>query len=238
MSTATTNLTPQQLRLGLLRWGIKQVVFTLLLGVALFVSAGTSAWQAGLLTFAIVAALQVINGVILLVRSPELLVERAQMKANVYRWDIPLAVTMAYGSHLVAVVAGLDFRFAWSTPLGGGALLAGVILMLAGNLLTMWAMLVNQFFSGLVRIQTERGHRVADGGPYGWVRHPGYAGMLLFVVGFPLALEQSWALLPAALVVSVTFLRTSREDAVLQANLPGYAEFARRVRYRLLPFIW
>jgi protein-S-isoprenylcysteine O-methyltransferase Ste14 len=99
-------------------------------------------------------------------------------------------------------------------------------------------MFANRFFSAHVRIQTERGHAVVDSGPYGVVRHPGYVGMSIFTLGTPLALGSWLAQIPAILTVAVLIYRTALEDRTLQAELPGYADYAGRVRYRLLPGLW
>jgi protein-S-isoprenylcysteine O-methyltransferase Ste14 len=100
------------------------------------------------------------------------------------------------------------------------------------------ALFSNPFFSGVVRIQTERGHQVISHGPYRLLRHPGYAGNLLYYLAVPLFLDTLWAYLPALLLVLVTVIRTALEDRTLQAELDGYAAYAGRVRYRLLPGIW
>ena len=96
----------------------------------------------------------------------------------------------------------------------------------------------NRFFSGVVRIQTERGHTLVTGGPYSWMRHPGYAGGLLYYIETPFFLNSIWALMPAVLACMVLVLRTALEDGVLQAELAGYARYAMRVRCRLVPGIW
>jgi protein-S-isoprenylcysteine O-methyltransferase Ste14 len=97
---------------------------------------------------------------------------------------------------------------------------------------------VNKFFEPTVRIQTDRGHRVIDTGPYAIVRHPGYAFGSGFFLGMPSALGSYWALIPAALVCPLLVLRTIWEDQTLREELPGYKEYAQRVRYRLIPGVW
>jgi protein-S-isoprenylcysteine O-methyltransferase Ste14 len=101
-----------------------------------------------------------------------------------------------------------------------------------------WAMMRNDFFSALVRIQNDRGHRVTTQGPYRFVRHPGYVGMLMFSVATPFMLGSWWALFPAAVNLFVGALRTSLEDRTLYLELDGYADYARAVPYRLVPGIW
>jgi protein-S-isoprenylcysteine O-methyltransferase Ste14 len=102
----------------------------------------------------------------------------------------------------------------------------------------MWALAVNRFFSSAVRIQTERGHEVCDTGPYRYVRHPGYAGNVLPLFGIVLALSSLWTVIPAVIALIIVVVRTELEDRTLQAELPGYQDYAQRVRYRLLPGIY
>ena len=90
----------------------------------------------------------------------------------------------------------------------------------------------------MVRIQTDRGHKVVSSGPYRWMRHPGYAGALLTYLATPFWLDSRWTFLPVIFIAIVLGIRTSLEDKTLQAELEGYREYARRVRYRLLPGIW
>jgi protein-S-isoprenylcysteine O-methyltransferase Ste14 len=96
----------------------------------------------------------------------------------------------------------------------------------------------NRFFSGMVRLQTDRGHQVVSSGPYQWVRHPGYAGVLLVYLATPVFLDTSWAFLPTGFTMILFVIRTALEDRFLQDELEGYRDYARRVRYRLLPGIW
>lgn len=114
----------------------------------------------------------------------------------------------------------------------------GLGLTFLGYGISAWALLENRFFSRVVRIQVERNHVVCDTGPYRFIRHPGYAGNLLGLVGLALGLASLWTLLPAVLALVVTLVRTSLEDQALQNELPGYREYARRTRFRLFPGIY
>ena len=116
----------------------------------------------------------------------------------------------------------------------GGALAAAALSMA----LVTWSMASNRFFSSYVRIQKDRGHVVASGGPYRYVRHPGYVGMLGFGLATPLILGSVWALIPAGLTLVVVVVRTALEDRTLQRELEGYQAYAQRVRYRLVPGLW
>jgi protein-S-isoprenylcysteine O-methyltransferase Ste14 len=101
-----------------------------------------------------------------------------------------------------------------------------------------WAMRSNPFFSSTVRIQQERGHQVVSAGPYRWMRHPGYVGVVFHYLAMPLVFGSLWAYLPVALLFVITVIRTALEDRTLQSELPGYREYAQSVRYRLLPGVW
>jgi protein-S-isoprenylcysteine O-methyltransferase Ste14 len=136
-------------------------------------------------------------------------------------------------------IAGLDRgRFHWSDTVPLSLRLAAIVVFAAGSSLGLWAMHVNRFFSSIVRIQRERGHQLVTGGPYRWVRHPGYAGAIPAVIASGIALC-SWAA-TAVGALSVPFLvwRTIAEDRVLRAQLPGYEAYAQSVRWRLLPGVW
>jgi protein-S-isoprenylcysteine O-methyltransferase Ste14 len=140
-------------------------------------------------------------------------------------------------AHLV--VAGLDVgRFHWSGPLPIGLQAAGLAVYVAAISLSVWAMLVNRFFSPVVRIQGERGHHLITGGPYGFVRHPGYLGVILASLSSGVALGSWWSLVPLLGALGLVFRRTILEDRMLRAELPGYADYAKHVCYRLLPGVW
>jgi protein-S-isoprenylcysteine O-methyltransferase Ste14 len=111
--------------------------------------------------------------------------------------------------------------------------------IVAAYALVFWAMVENRFFSSVVRIQSERGQHVVESGPYAFVRHPGYSAGILILAASGVALG-SWIAAAFLVAVSVPFLlyRVIREDRVLQEQLPGYRDYAQRVRWRLVPGIW
>jgi protein-S-isoprenylcysteine O-methyltransferase Ste14 len=104
--------------------------------------------------------------------------------------------------------------------------------------LVFWTMTENTYLSEIVRIQKERGHRVCTTGPYKYVRHPMYAGVILIILCLPLALGSFYSLIPGSLIILLFILRTFLEDKTLQDELPGYRDYAGRVRYKLIPGIW
>jgi protein-S-isoprenylcysteine O-methyltransferase Ste14 len=99
-------------------------------------------------------------------------------------------------------------------------------------------MVSNAFFSTAVRIQYDREHSVESSGPYGYIRHPGYLGIIIYNLSTPLILGSVWAILPAGILILLFIIRTFMEDTTLKVKLEGYSEYAKRVRFRLIPFIW
>ena len=138
----------------------------------------------------------------------------------------------------MVIVAGLDHRYNWSPEFPLWLIIIGFILISLGYALAAWALAENRFFPSVVRIQMDRGHVVCDSGPYRIVRHPGYAGNILPLLGIVLAFGSVWTLIPAAVALIIAVIRTGLEDQTLQEELPGYREYARRVHYRLIPGIY
>ena len=174
-------------------------------------------------------------------RHPGLMAERqnAEKFQDAKAWDKVLAPLMALSiSFPLQIVAGLDHRFVWSPAFPLWLIVLGFILTSLGYAFAVWAMAENRFFSSVVRIQTDRGHAVCDSGPYRLVRHPGYAGNIPPLLGIVLALGSVWALIPAVAALIIAVVRTAFEDQTLQEELPGYRDYARRVRYRLIPGIY
>lgn len=216
-----------------------QLFITLALAIAiLFGTSGKLDWVWGWLYVASYLVIVVFNAVILLPRHSELIAERGRMKKDAKSWDKMISIPLTILSLGVWVVAGLDIRFAWTGGISLALQIVSFIIYILGNLMVTWAMVSNKYFSTMVRIQEERGHTVAISGPYQFVRHPGYLGMIFSWLFTALTLGSWWTLIPGVLLVSVYVLRTALEDRTLQAELDGYKEYAERVRYRLLPGIW
>jgi protein-S-isoprenylcysteine O-methyltransferase Ste14 len=174
-------------------------------------------------------------------RHPGLMAERQNIEnvQNAKAWDKVLAPLMAVSvGYPMVVVAGLDHRYDWSSEFPVWLIVIGFILISLGYAFAAWALAENRFFSSVVRIQTDRGHVVCDSGPYRSVRHPGYAGNILALFGIVLALNSVWTLIPAAVASIIAVIRTVLEDRTLQEELPGYRDYAQRVRYRLMPWIY
>jgi len=179
------------------------------------------------------------TAVLSLVMDPELIAERATIGEGTKRWDIVPSFMIGRISPLaILIVAGLDIRFAWSPIIPLTLKIIALIPAMAGMVLVDWAVLSNRFFSGVVRIQKERGHTTVDSGPYRYIRHPGYTGTIAYNLFIPLVLSSLWTFIPAGLVIVVTVVRTIFEDRTLWAELDGYQNYASRVRPRLIPGLW
>ena len=214
------------------------IVFSLAItSVCLFGSAGRLDWSNAWVLLGINFAASLVSST-LLWRNPELLAERSNVKAG-KNWDKAIvAVVVLLGPVATWVTAGLDTRFHWSATMPPLAFIAGVAIAIQAAALIAWSMWSNKFFSSVVRIQKDRGHVVVSAGPYRFVRHPGYTGISAFTLVTPLILNSRWALVPAVATAAVSVLRTVLEDRTLHNELDGYADYARRVKYRLVPAIW
>jgi protein-S-isoprenylcysteine O-methyltransferase Ste14 len=220
--------------------GLVSLATTLaVMGAALFLSAGTLQWPHGLAFLAVFFILVLVSIAWLWRVNPEIFAARRQMTSEGTKsWDVVLISILLAGFLATLIVAGLDGgRFGWA-PAPPWAVSVGYVLMLLGCLGSGWAQAVNRHFEPSVRIQTDRDHHVITTGPYAFVRHPGYVSGAILAIGIALALGSLWALLPAALVGVVLVIRTNLEDATLQRELPGYAEYAARVRSKWIPGVW
>ncbi|MBN1283843.1 MAG: isoprenylcysteine carboxylmethyltransferase family protein [Anaerolineae bacterium] len=215
------------------------IISLVVLSAVLFGLAGRLDWVMGWVTIVAYGVVYVI--VILAVPvGRELAEERTMPKADTPWWDKLIATLGSLVTPLgYLVVAGLDQRNGWTVadiPLW--LQVAGVVALVLGLLFASWAVAENRFYARYVRIQKERGHTAVTSGPYRFIRHPGYVGTMVMSLGIPLALGSLWALALGALFGVAMVIRTALEDRYLQANLPGYKDYAQLVRYRLLPGIW
>jgi protein-S-isoprenylcysteine O-methyltransferase Ste14 len=207
----------------------------------LFLAAGRIDWWEAWAYVAMSVFVLLSSRSILLLKSPGLASERAEasQRENVKSWDRILMPSTAIVGPLVSwVLAGLDERFGWSPDLPDSVQLIALAVILLGGMIGTWAMIANRFFSSHVRIQTDRGHTVVTDGPYRIVRHPGYAGGILSWIAAPFFFSSYAVVVPTVLVIFAMVIRTALEDRTLQAELPGYKEYAGSVRYRLLPGLW
>ena len=210
-----------------------------LLGALLFIPAGTLKWPMAWALIGVHLLYLFALMLILLRVNPSLIAERSRLVTeDTKSWDKWLNPTLGIVLLGGWIVDGLDYRFGWSPEMSLSLQLAGLAVVILGYILFGWAMVVNQYFSRVVRIQEDRGHQVCTGGPYQFVRHPGYAGFIPAFLGMALALGSWLALLPMAVAAALLALRTALEDRTLHEELPGYEAYAAQVRYRLLPGVW
>lgn len=226
---------------NMLRAVIGFAIYMLLAPIALFIAAGTLDWPIAWL-FVILQFVAIIGSrLISMWRHPDLLRERADVAGGkgAASWDklmVPIIAILA--PVIIMIVAGLDHRFGWPPDFAPIVQYVATFLIVLGYGVSVWAMGVNRFFSAVARIQEERGQVVVTSGPYRILRHPSYAGGLLAGLATPFMLNTLWALIPSIISIVVLIIRTVFEDRMLVDGLEGYADYAKRTRYRLIPGIW
>lgn len=216
---------------------VQVFVLVLIYAACLFIPAGTLRWwnacaYLGFFLLSICTA-----GLYLATKHPAIVNERgrkSQLTKDFDRLFARLYGALSLGAY---VLAGLDFRLSW-TGVALWAQVAAFAFLLPCMFVPYWVMWVNRYAATTVRVETDRGHTVVKAGPYHFVRHPMYAGMLLGSLFLPLALNSLWMYLPIAVMMALVIWRTVREDAALQAELPGYSAYVDQVHYRLMPGVW
>jgi protein-S-isoprenylcysteine O-methyltransferase Ste14 len=224
----------RRLRTALASWNA--AVFAAWL-FAPFALAGTVGWAAGWLHLGVVVAGALAEGRHVSRSNPALEKRRRRIGPGTKAWDL------GWNALFWPLMASIDVAAGFQYGRRGNAMSfaawpLGLVLVASGFFLSAWAMGANPYFEGTVRIQTEVGHRVFEGGPYRLVRHPGYLGLVLWALGTPLLLLSTWSIGPALATAAWIVLRTGLEDATLRRELPGYGDYASRTRCRLLPGVW
>ena len=237
---SNNEITPEARR-AIIKWCVQALLGLIGYAVIIFLSAGTISWVWGWVLIGILGVFLLAHPLILVPLNPDLLVERGKgiRTEGVKAWDRWVAPLAGGVMPFISwILAGLDVRFGWTGPVGLAWHLIGMLGLATGLGIFLWALACNAYFSEGVRIQEECGHTVATGGPYQFVRHPGYSGAILSQLSTPLLLGSIWAVIPSIGSVIFYVLRTSLEDATLVSELPGYLEFTRETRFRLLPGVW
>jgi protein-S-isoprenylcysteine O-methyltransferase Ste14 len=225
---------------GLMRRFVKQTAVTLLVMAAiLFVAAGTLDWPGAWVLLAETGVLGLVSAAIIARRDPELMRERMRgpIQSAQKPWDKGLLIAVFTLCVAMPIVAGLEVRFGtaavppWLQALGALALAFGLYVFHI-------VMETNSYASAVVRIQSERGHQVVSTGPYAWVRHPMYSGAIFYFLGLGLLLGSWWAVGIGVIILALFGLRAVWEEETLKRELDGYAAYAERVRYRLIPGVW
>lgn len=218
---------------------LQNTILTVAMGALLFASAGTLHWASAWVFLIAAALLGPLCGWWLYRLDPALLAERLRPVIQREQPPADKAFIIAFIAAILAwlIAMGLDRRhLASDMPLALQAV--GFVLYLACMLFTMWVFRENSFAAPVVKLQAERAQRVISTGPYAHVRHPMYSGMILFFAGVPLMLGSWWGLAMAPLLLALLAVRIHIEERTLREGLSGYADYAARVRYRLLPGVW
>jgi protein-S-isoprenylcysteine O-methyltransferase Ste14 len=217
---------------------IRSFISIIAMGAVIFTLAGRLDYWQGWLFFSTFLVLMAAFGVFF-TKKQDLMQERIRPGPGVKWWDKIIFVLFVPMTFLVSLLAALDAgRFHLSPQLPIALYLVMFVLILVGYCIIYWAMWTNNFFSSRVRIQTDRGHHVVTEGPYRYVRHPGYVGMIIFTPASALLLGSIYALIPAAITIVLLVIRTYLEDITLKKELPGYTDYTKQVRFRLIPCIW
>jgi protein-S-isoprenylcysteine O-methyltransferase Ste14 len=236
--TGTTTEDRQKVSAGIAA-RIGQIVIGFIFeAIVLFLSAGRLNWVWAWVFLGIYLLSVSINSAFMFRTSPETIAERGK-PGEMKDWDkVVSGLWSLFQFFLLPLVAGLDVRFGWTQGLSIAWHTAGIVMFAAGLGFFGWAMITNAYFSTAVRIQSERGQTVCRSGPYRFMRHPGYVGTILQSLGIPFLLGSWWTLIAGVAASALIIFRTAFEDRTLQTELPGYQDFAREVRYRLVPGIW
>jgi protein-S-isoprenylcysteine O-methyltransferase Ste14 len=214
--------------------------YLFLVSVLLFIAAATVNWPMAWVYVILLLTSTIGSRLIVLKRNPDTLYERARFAASegTKSWDrILFAVGGLFGLATM-IVAGLDHRFGWSKIISEIGQYLATLVIAGGYGLTVWAMVVNRYFSSVARIQHDRGQVVVTRGPYRVVRHPSYAGAILAALALPIMLDAIWSLVPALVMVVALIIRTSLEDRMLREELEGYQSYTEETPYRLIPGVW
>jgi protein-S-isoprenylcysteine O-methyltransferase Ste14 len=218
----------------------RTLVYLMVLGAVLFGAAGTLDWPAAWVYLALSAAMGFGLGFWLAAHDPALLEERlgSLVQREQKPWDKVFMSAMMVLWLAWLVLMALDAgRYHWSAVPRSVQVL-GFVLICIGTYLVGLTFKANSYAAPVVKIQKDRAHRVVSTGPYAYVRHPMYAGSLLFIIGMPLLLGSWWGLFAGAILIALLGVRAVLEESTLKAELDGYADYAARVRYRLVPHVW
>lgn len=224
------------------RSGIKGLVVNLVLTLVsvaiIFIVAGTLDWVGAWVYAGLVIGYQIVYSIIMVRVTPSLLNERGKLaKSGTKLFDRIFFVMYLPVTIGGLVLIGLDHRYGW-TSMPWWTILIGAALLVISFVPGIWSQIVNPYFECTVRIQEDRGQTVINNGPYQYVRHPGYLGLVLSLASAPLILRSWWGFVPYGFMIVVVIIRTALEDKTLREELPGYMEFAGETRFRLMPFVW
>lgn len=217
---------------------MKGFVTNLVFSAILFICAGRINYTQGWI-FLSINILSTLMNYFTIHKNSELINERSKLGEGIKSWDKLLLGLSALFYLIIIVLAGLDSgRFQWTPNFNWSISVSGVVLMVIGQILFLTARSQNNFFSSVVRIQKDRGHVVCDTGLYKIVRHPGYLGMIISLMGLPLITTSIWSIIPTLIAIILLLIRTSLEDKTLINELDGYAEYTKKTHNKLIPLVW
>lgn len=208
------------------------VIILMILGIVIFLPAGTVHYWQGTILWSIFALLTLFITVYFGKKSPELLARRMHVKEKTTTKKPPAFFQLCF---LCYVIPGFDFRFHWSLVPVWLVIAANAVVFL-GYVLILFVFRANRYAFTIVQVEDKQ--KVSDSGPYGVIRHPMYLGLILMVLFTPLALGSYWALISAFFIIPLNVIRIKGEEEVLLRELPGYREYCLKTPYRLLPGIW
>jgi protein-S-isoprenylcysteine O-methyltransferase Ste14 len=220
------------------RYAIREILGLAVMAVALFWSAGQINWWPAWAAIAVMLSWTIAMTSVMLRFNPNLLAERLGPRKGAKKWDTVIMSILGLTQLGRYIISGLDRRFKWTGAFPIPFQILALIVCLMGYGIFVWATASNAFFSQIVRIQSERDHKVAKKGPYQFIRHPSYFGAILYEIAVAVLLSSWWALIVGIVNTGLLILRTALEDRTLQAELVGHREYSHEVRCRLIPGIW
>ena len=221
------------------KWLLQTVVWMLGFAAVLFVPAGTLHWPGAWVFLGFMVLTGLACGSWLAKNNPALLAERMRPPIQPDQPAADKVIIWAFGATNLIwfIVMGLDERV-HPARMPPGLQALGLALLIASSAFIMWVFIENTFAAAVVKVQSERGHHVISSGPYALVRHPMYSAAVLFMVGAALLLGSWWGTAVSPVFAVLFAVRIGIEERTLMTGLPGYADYAVRVRYRLLPGVW
>jgi protein-S-isoprenylcysteine O-methyltransferase Ste14 len=220
------------------RYVITEIISLAGMGVALFWSAGKIDWWPAWASLVVMLGWLAATAYIIYKFNPGLLKDRLESRKGAKTWDAVIVSSMGLVTLIRYIIAGLDERHGWSGEFPIFVQIIAFFICALGYALFTWATASNAFFSRVLRIQSERGHQVVSSGPYHYVRHPAYLGAILYELAVSFLYASWWAMIVSTVSAILLIIRTGLEDSTLQNELLGYGDYARKVKYRLIPGIW
>ena len=216
---------------------IREYLARVIMAFILVLTSGTWTWINTWIYAALATLTSVLVHLFVIRVNPSLYNERGNPNENTQKWDLILMRAISLFSFSSIIIAGLDKRNSWSS-LGDGWIIPGGILIILSGVLATWAMAENSYFSSVVRIQDDRGQIVISSGPYHYIRHPGYLSGIMFFLGTPMVLDSVFGFVSFVCITVGFGIRIIFEEKMLIAQLDGYREYSKMVKYRLIPKIW